>query len=29
MLWVGGDVAVLPLSVALVMVLVRAPRGGL
>ena len=25
MLWVGGGVAVLPLSVVLVMVLVRAP----
>ena len=27
MLWVGGGVAVLPLSVVLVMVLVRAPPG--
>ena len=29
MLWVGGGVAVLPLSVVLVMVLVRAPQGEL
>ena len=29
MLWVGGGVAVLPLSVLLVMVLVRAPPGEL
>ena len=29
MLWVGGGIAVLPLSVVLVMVLVRAPPGEL
>ena len=29
MLWVGGGVAMLPLSVVLVMVLVRAPPGEL
>ena len=29
MLWVGGGVAVLPLSVVLVVVLVRAPPGKL
>ena len=29
MLWSGGGVAVLPLLVVLVMVLVRAPPGGL
>ena len=29
MLWVGGGVAVLPVSVVLVTVLVRAPQAGL
>ena len=29
MLWLGGAVALLPLSVVLVMVLVRAPPGEL
>ena len=29
MLWVGGGVAVVPLSLVLVMVLVRAPPGEL